>query len=134
MMKSTFVDSQISMNRRAFAASSTGVSRSSGQECTVAPCRSSNCASCSGYRFSVIATRTPSNGFVIEEKLVRAKIITRAADWEVIPGPVGGILPGTPNRTTNHKETPMERMKASDFPQEVLNIFDLYIHGHIDRR
>jgi len=28
----------------------------------------------------------------------------------------------------------MERMKASDFPQEVLNIFDLYIHGHIDRR
>jgi len=28
----------------------------------------------------------------------------------------------------------MERMKASDFPQEVLNIFDEYIHGHIDRR
>jgi len=28
----------------------------------------------------------------------------------------------------------MERAKASDFPQEVLNIFDLYIHGHIDRR
>jgi len=28
----------------------------------------------------------------------------------------------------------MERTKASDFPQEVLNIFDLYIHGHIDRR
>jgi carboxymethylenebutenolidase len=28
----------------------------------------------------------------------------------------------------------MERMKASDFPKEVLNIFDLYIHGHIDRR
>ena len=25
----------------------------------------------------------------------------------------------------------MERAKASDFPQEVLNIFDLYIHGHI---
>jgi len=28
----------------------------------------------------------------------------------------------------------MERAKASDFPQEVLNIFDLYIHGDIDRR
>jgi len=28
----------------------------------------------------------------------------------------------------------MERKKASDFPQEVLNIFDLYIHGQIDRR
>jgi len=28
----------------------------------------------------------------------------------------------------------MERMKASDLPKEVLNIFDLYIHGHIDRR
>jgi carboxymethylenebutenolidase len=28
----------------------------------------------------------------------------------------------------------MERMKASDFPQEVLNIFDRYIHGEIDRR
>jgi len=28
----------------------------------------------------------------------------------------------------------MERMKASDFKQEVLDIFDLYIHGHIDRR
>ncbi len=28
----------------------------------------------------------------------------------------------------------MERLKASDFPQEVLKIFDLYIHGHIDRR
>jgi carboxymethylenebutenolidase len=28
----------------------------------------------------------------------------------------------------------MERMKASDFHPEVLNIFDLYIHGHIDRR
>jgi len=25
-------------------------------------------------------------------------------------------------------------MKASDLPKEVLNIFDLYIHGHIDRR
>ena len=28
----------------------------------------------------------------------------------------------------------MERMKASDFPQEVLNLFDQYIHGGISRR
>jgi carboxymethylenebutenolidase len=28
----------------------------------------------------------------------------------------------------------MERKKASDFPQEVLNLFDLYVHGDIDRR
>src|SRR5689334_8891238 len=28
----------------------------------------------------------------------------------------------------------MERKKASDFPQEVLDLFDLYVHGDIDRR
>ena len=28
----------------------------------------------------------------------------------------------------------MERMKASDFPQELLNLFDRYIHGDMDRR
>ena len=28
----------------------------------------------------------------------------------------------------------MERMKARDFPQEVLNIFDHYVHGEIGRR
>ena len=28
----------------------------------------------------------------------------------------------------------MHRMKASDFPQELLNLFDLYVHGDIDRR
>lgn len=28
----------------------------------------------------------------------------------------------------------MDRMKASDFPQELLNLFDLYVHGDIDRR
>jgi carboxymethylenebutenolidase len=28
----------------------------------------------------------------------------------------------------------MERMKASDFPQELLNLFDKYIHGDVDRR
>src|ERR1041385_163164 len=28
----------------------------------------------------------------------------------------------------------MERMKASDFPREVMNLFDRYVHGGIDRR
>ena len=28
----------------------------------------------------------------------------------------------------------MERMKAQDFPQELLNLFDRYVHGDIDRR
>lgn len=28
----------------------------------------------------------------------------------------------------------MERKKASDFPQELLNLFDRYVHGWIDRR
>jgi len=28
----------------------------------------------------------------------------------------------------------MERKKASDFPQELLNLFDLYVHGDIERR
>jgi carboxymethylenebutenolidase len=28
----------------------------------------------------------------------------------------------------------MERKKASDFPQELLNLFDLYVHGEINRR
>jgi len=28
----------------------------------------------------------------------------------------------------------MERKKASDFPQELLDLFHEYQHGHIDRR
>ncbi len=28
----------------------------------------------------------------------------------------------------------MERKKATDFPQELLNLFDLYVHGDIERR
>ena len=28
----------------------------------------------------------------------------------------------------------MERKKASEFPQEVLNLFDGYVHGFMDRR
>src|SRR5207244_7783652 len=36
--------------------------------------------------------------------------------------------PGTPG------DPRMERKKASDFDQELLNIFDEYVHGAIDRR
>jgi carboxymethylenebutenolidase len=28
----------------------------------------------------------------------------------------------------------MERKKATDFPQELLNMFDQYVHGDISRR
>ena len=28
----------------------------------------------------------------------------------------------------------MERKKASDYPQELLNLFDKYVHGEIERR
>ena len=28
----------------------------------------------------------------------------------------------------------MERRKASDYPQELLDLFDLYVHGNVDRR
>src|SRR5512135_229410 len=38
------------------------------------------------------------------------------------------------HRTAHYKEKPMERMKAGDFPQELLNLFDKYVHGDIDRR
>src|ERR1019366_5690412 len=31
-------------------------------------------------------------------------------------------------------DTPMERKKAPDFPQELLNLFDGYVHGGISRR
>ena len=32
------------------------------------------------------------------------------------------------------RKPPMERKKASDFPQELLNLFDGYVHGGISRR
>src|SRR5260370_31434288 len=38
------------------------------------------------------------------------------------------ILP--PGKESLH----MDRMKASNFPQELLNLFDRYVHGDIDRR
>src|SRR5947208_15777845 len=30
--------------------------------------------------------------------------------------------------------SPMERRQASEYPQELLNLFDRYVHGDIDRR
>lgn len=36
--------------------------------------------------------------------------------------------------TTGTEEPVTARMKASDFPQEVLDLFDEYVHGDIDRR
>src|SRR3974390_178860 len=35
-------------------------------------------------------------------------------------------------RTTG--DTSVERRKASDFPQELLNLFDGYVHGRMNRR
>ena len=32
------------------------------------------------------------------------------------------------------EKTTEQRLKASDFPQEVLNLFDHYVHGRLDRR
>jgi hypothetical protein len=32
------------------------------------------------------------------------------------------------------EEAGMERKKATDFPQELLNLFDLYVHGRMSRR
>src|SRR6187549_1527127 len=37
-------------------------------------------------------------------------------------------------RNTVVRSVSMERKKASDFPQELLNLFDLYVHGEIHRR
>ena len=35
---------------------------------------------------------------------------------------------------SNRKKNDMERKRASDFPQELLNLFDQYVHGGISRR
>src|SRR5262249_3413610 len=37
-------------------------------------------------------------------------------------------------RSKHTREMVMERKKASDFPQELLNLFDEYVHGGISRR
>src|ERR1700759_1525969 len=41
----------------------------------------------------------------------------------------------SPKARLGNKETgAMERKKASDYPQELLDLFDLYVHGELDRR
>src|SRR5262249_33363823 len=47
------------------------------------------------------------------------------------PGRTAGPRAGYSAR---HPEGPMERKQASDFDQELLNLFDKYVHGDIDRR
>src|SRR5579862_5635593 len=42
-------------------------------------------------------------------------------------------LPSCCNSSVS-QEAPMERMKASDFPPEVLKLFDGFVHGRITRR
>jgi carboxymethylenebutenolidase len=39
-----------------------------------------------------------------------------------------------PKTWANWKKNDMERKRASDFPQELLNLFDQYVHGGISRR
>src|SRR5688572_26001861 len=52
-----------------------------------------------------------------------------------------GMLSGLPTPKVAGHRTPalqgaaaMERKQASDFPQELLDLFHLYVHGDIDRR
>src|SRR5271155_5390234 len=45
-----------------------------------------------------------------------------------------GTLQLPPGRLLNRGVMPMERKKASDFPAEVLTLFDGYVHGMIGRR
>src|SRR5476649_1969490 len=51
---------------------------------------------------------------------------------------LGGWLPFRCRRPTSHssasRRRQIERKKASDFPQELLNLLDGYVHGGISRR
>src|SRR5579871_3813792 len=55
-----------------------------------------------------------------------------------LPGVARNVVPGPPcccDMLCRGKDSlNMERKKASDFPQELLNLFDLYVHGDIPRR
>src|SRR6201982_2659049 len=39
-----------------------------------------------------------------------------------------------PRQQPRREESPMERKKASDFPQELLDLLDQYVHGGLSRR
>jgi hypothetical protein len=45
-----------------------------------------------------------------------------------------GIYRGEPRNANCVRKEQMERKKASDFPQGLLNLFDQYVHGAISRR
>src|SRR5258708_29414593 len=49
-----------------------------------------------------------------------------------VPGVERGSCNGVPN--SKKEAFAMERKKASDFPQELLDLFHLYVHGDIGRR
>jgi carboxymethylenebutenolidase len=44
------------------------------------------------------------------------------------------IIPGAAKEQEHLEGTDVERKKASEYPQELLDIFDHYVHGEIDRR
>src|SRR5579883_3311670 len=53
----------------------------------------------------------------------------------------GGMRSAVPRRVGcgirerfTQEEGPMDRKKASDYPQELLDLFDRYVHGELDRR
>src|SRR6185503_12294736 len=50
------------------------------------------------------------------------------------PADSGSKTPGSAVRTERYNRPTMERKKASDYPQELLDIFHEYQHGEIDRR
>src|SRR5580698_3484417 len=45
-----------------------------------------------------------------------------------------GIESFPPVSSTGYGEIAMDRKKASDFPQELLDLFDDYVHGRMGRR
>src|ERR1017187_7762349 len=47
---------------------------------------------------------------------------------------LGCASTGNAGQAPIEESHPMERKKASDYPQELLNLFDRYVHGEIDRR
>src|SRR5262249_33111550 len=60
--------------------------------------------------------------YIIRKSSARARSISEAT-----PTPA-------PRVEFSRRRVIMERKKASDFPQEVLNLFDKFVHGDIDRR
>ena len=53
---------------------------------------------------------------------------------QIIVTAIGHLVIFSDKARLNQGERQMERKKASDFPQELLNLFDGYVHGGISRR